>query len=44
MVEAATFFLIRERLARTLIAGAMLMDLIPLSLFALHMASGTHRG
>jgi hypothetical protein len=43
MIEAATFFLIRERLALSLLAGAMLMDLIPLSLFTLHMAAAIHR-
>lgn len=39
MIEAATFFLVRERLTRTLLTAAMLMDVIPLSLFALHMAA-----
>jgi len=43
MIEGATFFLVRERLTRTLLAAAMLMDVIPLSLFALHMAAATHR-
>ena len=43
MVEGATFFLIRERLRRTLLAGAMLMDLIPLSIYALHMAAAADR-
>ena len=43
MIEVATFLLARERLARTLLAAAMLMDVIPLSLFALHMAAATHR-
>jgi hypothetical protein len=37
-IEAATFLLIRGRVARALLAAAMLMDLIPLSLFAAHMA------
>ena len=41
MIEGATFFLARERLARTLMAGAMLMDLIPLSIFAVHMTTAT---
>jgi len=41
MIEGATFFLVRERLARRLLAAAMLMDVIPLSLFALHMAAAT---
>jgi hypothetical protein len=43
MIEAATFFLARERLTRTLLAGAMLMDLIPLGLYALHMAAAILR-
>ena len=43
MIEGATFFLTRERLTRTLLAVAMLMDLIPLSIFALHLAAATHR-
>jgi hypothetical protein len=43
MIEAATVLLFRERLARMLLAAAMLMDLIPLSLFALHMAAAINR-
>jgi hypothetical protein len=41
VIEAATFFLLRGRAARALLAAAMLMDLIPLSMFALHMARAT---
>lgn len=41
MIEGATFILARERLPRTLLAAAMLMDLIPLSLYALHLAAAT---
>jgi hypothetical protein len=41
MIEGATFILARERLTRTLLAAAMLMDLIPLSLYALHLAAAT---
>ncbi len=37
VVEAATFLLVRGRLTRALLVAAMLMDLVPLSLFALHM-------
>ncbi|HTS39676.1 MAG TPA: hypothetical protein VMH84_03935 [Xanthobacteraceae bacterium] len=37
VIEGATFLLIRARVARALLATAMLMDLIPLSMFALHM-------
>jgi len=43
MIEGATFLMARERLTRTLLAAAMLMDVIPLSLFALHMAAATRR-
>ena len=41
VIEGATFLLIRERVKRALLVVAMLMDLIPLSLFALHMARAT---
>ena len=41
LIEAATFFMMRGRAARMLIAAAMLMDLIPLVLFALHMVRAT---
>lgn len=41
VIEGATFFLVRERVARVLLASAMLMDLIPLSMFALHLARAT---
>ena len=39
VIEAVTFLMIRGRLTRALLAAAMLMDLVPLGLFALHMAS-----
>ena len=42
MIEGATFFLARERLIRMLLAAAMLMDLIPLSIYGLHLAAATH--
>ena len=38
VMEGVTFLLLRERMARALLAAAMLMDLVPLGLFALHMA------
>jgi hypothetical protein len=38
VIEAATFLLVRERVARALLAAAMLMDLVPLSMFVLHLA------
>ena len=40
VIEAVTFFLVRGRVARGLLVVAMLMDLIPLGMFALHMARG----
>jgi len=39
IVEGVTFLFIRERLARMLLSAAMLMDIIPLSMFALHIAA-----
>jgi hypothetical protein len=42
LIEGATFFIARERFTRTLLAAAMLLDLIPLSMFALHMAAATY--
>jgi hypothetical protein len=41
VVELATFFLIRERFTRMFLAAAMVMDLIPMSMFVLHMAAAT---
>ena len=41
VIEGATFLLARGRVARALLAAAMLMDLVPLSLFALHLARAT---
>jgi hypothetical protein len=41
VIEAATFFLVRERVTRALLVLAMLMDLVPLGLFALHMMRAT---
>jgi|SRR5579871_5504107 len=43
VIELVTIFLVRDRVARALLAAAMLMDLVPLSLFALHMARGILR-
>jgi hypothetical protein len=37
VIEGATFFLVRERVTRALLAIAMLMDLVPLGIFALHL-------
>ena len=41
VIEAATLFLVRGRVTRALLAVAMLMDLIPLGMFALHMLRAT---
>ena len=43
VIEGVTFLLVRGRVTRALLAAAMLMDLVPLSMFALHMAARTHR-
>jgi len=40
-IEGATFLLVRERATRGLLAVAMLIDLVPLSMFALHLARAT---
>ena len=42
LIEAATFYFLRARHARVLLAVAMLMDLAPMALFGLHMASSIH--
>jgi hypothetical protein len=41
VIEAAAFLLVRERITRALLVVAMLMDLVPLGLFALHMMRAT---
>ena len=38
VIEGVAFFLLRGRMTRVLLAAAMAMDLVPLGLFALHMA------
>lgn len=38
VIEGMTFLLVRGRMARALLAVAALMDIVPLALFALHMA------
>jgi hypothetical protein len=43
VIEGLAFLLVRSRVTRALLAAAMLMDLIPLSMFALHLARATHR-
>jgi hypothetical protein len=37
LIEGAVFLLARERVTRALLAAAMLTDLVPLSMFALHL-------
>jgi hypothetical protein len=41
VIEGVAFFLVRGRVARALLAVAMLMDLIPLGMFAFHMLRAT---
>ena len=41
VIEGATFLLVRGRVTRALLAVAMLMDLVPLGMFALHMVRAT---
>jgi hypothetical protein len=38
VIEGVTFLLVREGIARALLVAAMLMDLVPLGIFALHLA------
>ena len=38
VIEGVTFILLHTRVARALLAVAMLMDVVPLGMFALHMA------
>lgn len=38
VVEAMVFFLLRDRVARSLLAAAMLLDIVPIGLFVVHMA------
>ncbi len=41
VIEGAMFVLVRGRITRTLLAAAMLMDIVPLSMFALHLVRAT---
>jgi len=43
VVEGITVVMVRTRRTRLLLAGAMLLDIVPLGLFALHMARGMLR-
>ena len=42
VVEGAAFFMIRERWTRAVLAVAVLMDLVPFGLYALHVARLPH--
>ena len=42
VIETATLFLLRQPVARTLLVAAMLMDIVPIGMFALHMARAVH--
>jgi hypothetical protein len=39
VIEAATFFLVRGRVVRALLAAAMLMDIVPIGVYVLRMAA-----
>ena len=41
MIEGVAFFLVHGRVTRALLAVAMLMDLVPLGMFAFHMLRAT---
>jgi hypothetical protein len=43
VIEAVTVFLVRGRVGRSLLVAAMLMDLVPLGLYASHMARSIYR-
>jgi len=43
VIEGLAFLLVRSRLTRALLAAAMLMDLVPLAMFALHLVRGILR-
>ena len=43
VIEGLAFLLVRARVTRILLAAAMLMDLVPLSMFAVHMVRAIHR-
>jgi hypothetical protein len=42
VIEGVTFLLFRGGIARALLAGAMLMDVVPIGLYALHFARMAH--
>ena len=42
VIEGVTLLLFRGGIARALLAGAMLMDVVPIGLYALHFARTAH--
>jgi hypothetical protein len=42
VIEGVTFLLFRGGVGRVLLAGAMLMDVVPIGLYALHFARTVH--
>jgi hypothetical protein len=42
VIEAVTFLMLRGRVTRALLVAAMLMDIVPLGMFASHMLRATH--
>jgi len=42
LIEGATLLLLHERRMRALLTAAMLLDIVPLGLFALHTARAMH--
>lgn len=42
-IEAVSLFMIRSRPARSILAAAMLMDIVPLAMFVRHFTAATHR-
>jgi hypothetical protein len=43
VIEGLAFLLVRARVTRVLLAVAMMMDLVPLAMFALHLAAAIFR-
>jgi len=42
VIEGVTLLLFRGGIARALLVGAMLMDVVPIGLYALHFAPTAH--
>jgi hypothetical protein len=42
VIEGVTFFLFRTAVARRLMVAAMLMELVPIGMYALHFARAVH--